>query len=73
MRECVLYGHRGNEVVRVINGEVFSKDGNQKVGTFRDGAVYDLDGSFIRRLARPGPVTAAVAPDMASSALLAAD
>jgi hypothetical protein len=33
MREYVLYGHRGNEVVRVIDGEVFSKDGNQKVGT----------------------------------------
>ncbi len=58
---------------RVINGEVFSKDGKQKVGTIHDGAGYDLHGSFIRCLARPGPVTAAVAPDMASSALLAAD
>ena len=34
MRGYVLYGHRGNEVVRVTNDEVFSKAGNQKVGTF---------------------------------------
>jgi hypothetical protein len=71
MREFILYGH-GNDSVRVANGDVFAKDANRKIGTFRDGALYGLDGRFIRRLSRPGTATANEAPDMANSAILTA-
>jgi hypothetical protein len=71
MREFILYG-QGNDVVYVINGEVFTKDANRKIGTFRDGVVYGLDGRFMRRISRPGAVISGEAPGMASTTILAA-
>jgi hypothetical protein len=71
MREFILYG-QGNDVVRVTNGEVFTKDTNRKIGTLRDGVVYGLDGRFIRRISRQGAVVSDEAPDMASTPILAA-
>ncbi len=72
MKEFILYGHP-NQVVRVINGEVFTEAANRKIGTFRDGAVYGLDGRFMRRLSRPETLTADESARLASEGHLAAD
>ena len=73
MKEFILYGHP-NQVVRVINGEVFTEAAaNRKIGRFRDGAVYGLDGRFMRRLSRPETLTADESARLASEGLLAAD